>query len=118
MLYKKNITLYSLVGSDIAYAPHIFRINGKQKKLPSKKYTWTVNAFEMTATYRWHAADKTSNGIKYRALFKSFYRKLKVNGITKEYDGMRLRYTVVIPKSTRFYSKTATLRVGGKISYN
>ncbi len=63
-------------------------------------------------------AVKTSNGKEYRTIFKSFYAKVKVNGITEEYDGVRLRYTAVLPNSTIFHSKTATLRVGGKLNYN
>ena len=44
-----------------------------------------------------------------------FYKSLKVNGFTEEYEDVRLRYTVVLPISTSFHSKTVTLCVGGNL---
>ncbi len=119
LLYEKNITLYSLVGSKITFLPHKFTIKGKSWKfVPTDKYSWTVNAFDTNFTYQWQKAVKTSNGKRYRTIFRMFYSKLRLNGITEKYDGVRLRYTVALPNSTSFHSKTATLRVGGKLNYN
>ncbi len=119
MLYEKNITLYSLVGSEIKFLPHKFQKKGNSKKfVPPSKYSWTVNALGTNFTYQWLKAVKTSNGKEYRTIFKMFYRELKVKGVTEEYDGVHLRYTVVLPNSTRFHSKTAILHVGGKLNYN
>ncbi|XP_062500276.1 uncharacterized protein LOC134177506 [Corticium candelabrum] len=113
LLYEKNITLYSLVGSNFRFLPHRFPIFEKSKYfILSDKYSWTVNVFETNFIYQWPKAVKTSNETKYRTIFKMYYRNLKVNGITEEYDGVRLRYTVVLPNFTIFHSKTATLRVG------
>ncbi len=111
--------LYSLLGSHFVFRSPRFPIIKKSETFASSnKYSWTVNAFETNFTYQWQKAVITSDGKKHRTIFKIHYRHLKVNGITEKYDGVRLRYTVVLSKSKSFDSKTATLRVGGKLSYN
>ncbi|XP_062500418.1 uncharacterized protein LOC134177659 [Corticium candelabrum] len=46
-----------------------------------------------------------------RKIFRLHYSSLRVVGVTKEYDGVRVRYTARLENSTSFHSGTATLRI-------
>ena len=109
-LYNDNITVYKLAGSEpIVFVPNIsdFRL----RNAGSSFYSWIVND---TYTYKFRKAVKLSN--EERNFFKPFYKSLRSSTITAKYNGVHLRYTTQLTDSTSFHSKTATLRVGGKLN--
>ena len=111
ILYKENITVYKLIGSDIIFTPNMSDV--RLQNLGSRKYKWHEWNGKANFVLEWGKDPVLSEETKLH--FRAYYKQLRSSVITKEFDGARLRYTARMNDNTSFHSGTATLHVAGKL---